>query len=97
MAVLDTADPFAAFERALRHPLATLAAAGELKRNLLVVIDGLDELTLGGRATSSPTYSPFSAIEHHRSCASWSRRGQDQPPTSSTPHRASVSMRIHPQ
>ncbi len=43
LAVLDSADPFAAYERALRRPLSTLAAAGELGRDLVVAIDGLDE------------------------------------------------------
>jgi hypothetical protein len=49
MAVLDSADSFTAFERGFRHPLSTLAAAGELKRDLVVVIDGLDEVSSSGR------------------------------------------------
>jgi hypothetical protein len=49
MVVLDSADPFAAFERGLRHPVSSLVTAGELTRNLLVVIDGLDEMSVGRR------------------------------------------------
>jgi AAA ATPase domain len=51
LAVLDAADPFTAYERGLRHPLSTLAAAGRLGRNLVVAIDGLDEASAGGRGS----------------------------------------------
>src|SRR5258705_4496862 len=49
MAVLDSADAFTAFERGFRAPLSTLATAGELRRDLVVVIDGLDEVSSSGR------------------------------------------------
>jgi len=43
LAVLDSADAYAAYEHAFRDPLSALAAAGELGRGVVVVIDGLDE------------------------------------------------------
>ena len=43
LAVLDSADAYAAYEHAFRDPLSALAAAGELGRGVVVAIDGLDE------------------------------------------------------